>query len=134
MKKLTMRILPLLLLIGFLSGCSDDDTSPANTVVGTWRLVGTYDYTQDLFVPVDACYQEVTVFQEDGTGTSSFIDCNDDQSGYPFFWETRPDENMYNQTIEDMIFIVNITFENYSKMFMSYNDDNAKVYQRILEE
>lgn len=136
MNKICIRILSLFLLLGLLSGCANDDDTknPANTVVGTWQLLGSYDYTNDAFIPVDDCYQEITIFQEDGMGTSSFTDCDDMQSGYPFLWESRPVENMYDQTIEDMIFVVKITFENYSKMVMSYSDDSAKVYQRILEE
>lgn len=134
MKKLFTRILPLL-LIALLAGCNDDDNKPSNSVIGTWQFIGFYDYTQEKFNPINSeCTSETTVFSEDGTGTSVFTDCEQGNGGFSFLWEKADAPNIYNQTIEDIIYQVNVTFEDSNKMYLSYADDNAKVYVRVLEE
>lgn len=134
MKKLLTLLLPLLAIV-LLVSCNDDDNKPEPTVVGTWHLTGYYDYTAEEFTPVEDCYHETTLFLEDGTGADNVTDCENAQAVYPFLWEKAEAANAYNFIIEgDIIIPKLINFENYNKMNISFGDDSAKVYERVLAE
>jgi hypothetical protein len=134
MKKLFTRILPLLAIV-LLVSCNDDDSKPEPTVIGTWHLTGYYDYTAEEFTPVEECYHESKTFNSDGTGADNVTDCGNAQAVYPFLWEKGETKNAYNFIIEgDMIIPELIYFEGNNKMTITFGDDSAKVYERMLDE
>lgn len=133
MKTIFKCILPLLAMI-MIVGCSDDDKKTEPSVVGTWHLTGLHDYVTETFTPVEACYHETATFESDGTGTENVIDCDNLQGNYSFQWE-KVQGNNYNFIVDgDILLPREVNFENNNKMTISFGDDSAKVYQRMLAE
>jgi hypothetical protein len=134
MKNIFKCVFPLLAIL-LIIGCSDDDKKTEPNIVGTWHLTGMHDYVTETFTPVEACYHETATFNSNGTGSDNVIDCENMQGNYPFLWEKDEAPNAYTFTIDgDILIPREVHFESNNKMTISFGDDSAKIYERMLAE
>ncbi|PZR21386.1 MAG: hypothetical protein DI539_08085 [Flavobacterium psychrophilum] len=133
--KTILKSMPALLAILLLTGCnSDDDNNSQHSIVGSWRLTGIHEYSLDTFIPVEECYFERTTFEANGNALTLTEDCDDLPSAYYFMWE-KAEGNTYNFIHEgDMIIPEEVNFQGSDKIIITFGDDSAKEYQKILFE
>lgn len=139
MKKV-FALLTLAALTLFVS-CSDDDSQTTDSndiIVGSWRYVGYIETTGEYIPDEDEadCYDEVATFNKNGTGAAVLLDCEEGDENNTFKWKKEIAENIYNVTFDedDVSELLTIKFEGQNKMKIFYNEVEADVYERILED
>lgn len=139
MKKV-FALLTLAALTLFVS-CGDDDSQSTNSndiIVGSWRYIGYIETTGEYIPDEDEtdCYDEVATFNKNGTGAAVLSDCEEGDENNTFKWKKEVAENIYKVTFDEdnESELLVVKFEGQNKMKIFYDEIEADVYERVLED